>query len=205
MSTTAENDLAYLKSLAEAGVQAPLIGGRYLLLWGGLSVIATLVHGSIIAGFLPVPAAMIGFVWLVYGVVGGAVSSFLGRGLASKPGATSTANRVSRAAWMAVAFGIVGYVLALALWTSLFDAPVILFDSILTIAFFGYGFAFSVTAALSGLKWLYLPALLSGLAAIVSPLLFGTALLYFASAGAIFLSAVIPGLIMVMREPKATV
>ena len=49
MSAHAEQDIAWLKSLAESGAQAPLIGGRYLLLWGGLSVLATLAHGLVIA------------------------------------------------------------------------------------------------------------------------------------------------------------
>lgn len=202
-TNSAQNDLAYLKSLAEAGANAPLIGGRYLLVWGGLSVIATIAHGLVLTGTLPLEPPYIGVIWMIYGVVGGAASAFLGRGLAGKPGAMSTANRVSRAAWTSVGLGIFAYVLALVLWVSVFQAPVLLFDSILTIAFFGYGFAFSVTASLSGRRWLYGPALLSGLAAIVTPVFYGTAELYFLSAAAIAVSAVVPGFVMVMREPKA--
>ena len=201
MSAHAEQDIAWLKSLAESGAQAPLIGGRYLVLWGGLSVLATLAHGLVIAGLLPVPMTSVGFIWLVYGIVGGAASRLIGSGLADKPGATSAANRVSRAAWTTVGFGIFGYVLAIVLWTSAFGAPVLLFDSILTIAFFGYAFAFSVTAALSGRKWLYGPALLSGLAAMATPVLYGSAALYFAASAVILVSAVLPGVSMMMREP----
>ena len=167
MSANAEQDLAWLKSLAESGAEAPLIGGRFLLLWGGLSVLATFAHGLVIAGALPFPPESVGFIWLVYGIVGGVSSRLIGAGLGAKPGAASAANRVSRAAWTSVGFGIFGYVLAILAWTSLFGAPVLLFDSILTIAFLGYAFAFSVTASLSGLRWLYGPALLSALAAMV--------------------------------------
>lgn len=198
----AHEDLAYLKSLAESGANAPLIGGRYLLLWGGLSVLATIAHGLVLEGTLPLATRNVGVIWMVYGLVGGVTSAFLGRGLAGKPGARSAANRVSRAAWMTVGIGIFAYVLSLVLWTAVFNTPVVLFDSILTIAFFGYGFAFSVTAALSGLRWLYGPALLSGLAAIITPVLYGTSELYFLSAAAIALSAVLPGLKMIAHEPK---
>lgn len=201
MSAHAEQDIAWLKSLAESGAQAPLVGGRYLLLWGGLSVLATFAHGLVVAGLLPVPMASVGFIWLVYGIVGGVTSRFIGNGLGDKPGAASAANRVSRAAWTTVGFGIFGYVLAIVLWTSAFGAPVLLFDSILTIAFFGYAFAFSVTAALSGLKWLYGPALLSGLAAMATPVLYGSAALYFGASLVILVSAVLPGAAMMMREP----
>lgn len=201
MNAHAEQDIAWLKSLAESGAQAPLVGGRYLLLWGGLSVLATFAHGLVVAGLLPVPVASVGFIWLVYGIVGGVASRFIGNGLADKPGAASAANRVSRAAWTTVAFGIFGYVLAIVLWTSAFGAPVLLFDSILTIAFFGYAFAFSVTAALSGLKWLYGPALLSGLAAMATPVLYGSAALYFAASVTVLVAAVVPGILLMMREP----
>ncbi|MCF8880177.1 hypothetical protein L5876_10150 [Hyphobacterium sp. SN044] len=201
MNAHAEQDIAWLKSLAESGAQAPLIGGRYLLLWGGLSVLATFAHGLVVAGLLPVPMASVGFIWLVYGIAGGVASRLIGSGLGDKPGATSAANRVSRAAWTTVGFGIFGYVLAIVLWTSAFGAPVLLFDSILTIAFFGYAFAFSVTAALSGLKWLYGPALLSGLAAMATPVLYGSAALYFGASAVILTAAVLPGAAMMMREP----
>lgn len=201
MSAHTEQDIAWLRSLAESGAQAPLIGGRYLVLWGGLSVLATLAHGLVVAGALPVPMASVGFIWLVYGIVGGVASSLIGNGLGDKPGATSAANRVSRAAWTTVGFGIFGYVLAIVLWTAAFGAPVLLFDSILTIAFFGYAFAFSVTAALSGLKWLYGPALLSGLAAMATPVLYGSATLYFGTSAVILAAAVVPGAVLMMREP----
>lgn len=205
MSDTAEQDLAWLKSIAESGAGAPLIGGRYLLLWGGLSVLATLAHGLVLAGIVPVPVAGVGVIWLIYGIVGGVASRLIGSGLSEKPGATSAANRVARAAWTTVGFGIFGYVLAILLWTSLFGAPVVLFDSILTIAFFGYAFAFSVTAALSGRKWLYGPALLSGLAAMATPVLYGSATLYFAASAVILVTAVIPGIAMMVREPGKAV
>lgn len=201
MSADTEQDIAWLKSLAEAGARAPLIGGRYLVLWGGLSVFATLAHGLVIARLLPVPVASVGLIWLVYGIVGGVASRLIGGGLADKPGAASAANRVSRAAWTTVGFGIFGYLLAIVLWTSAFGAPVLLFDSILTIALFGYAFAFSVTAALSGSKWLYGPALLSGLAAMATPVLYGGAVLYFSASAVILVSAVLPGAAMMMREP----
>lgn len=203
MNADVRNDLDRLISIAESGARAPLIGGRYLLLWGGLSALACLAHGAVIEGWLPLDLRNVGLVWLIYGVVGGTVSAFLGRGLAAKPGAASAGNRVARAAWTAVALGIFAYVMAILAWTLFFGAPVLLFDSILTIAFFGYAFAFAVTAALAGQNWLYLPSALSIAAAAVTPLLYGSSALYFVSAGGIAAAAILPGLVMVSREPKA--
>ena len=34
------DDLAYVRDLAEAGQKAPLLGGRFLILWGALTTLA---------------------------------------------------------------------------------------------------------------------------------------------------------------------
>ncbi len=41
-------DLAYARTLAEEGRNAPLLGGAYLLFWGALNSIAFFAHWAVI-------------------------------------------------------------------------------------------------------------------------------------------------------------
>lgn len=198
-----ESDIAYMRGLAEAGERAPLIGGRFLLIWGGLAAVACLVHWAILSGLAGLPQDALGAVWAVYGVSGGVLMLVFGRGLRQKPGARSIGNRVNRAAWMSVGLGIVLYVAGVAFSVTALDASPVLFDSILTIALFGYSIAFSVTAALSAQKWLFGPAWMSIAGAALSPAFYGRPELYLLVSAIIVFAAVIPALRLIRSEPKA--
>jgi len=200
-----KSDIAYMRDLAEAGEQAPLIGGRFLVIWGGLSSIACIIHWALLAGHLPITQWALPAVWAGNGLVGMILTSFMARGLSHKPGARSIGNRASRAAWQFVGIGIVFYVFGIAVSVSALDAEPILFDSILTVALFGYAIAFSVTAALSGQKWLYGPAWMSIAGAALSPAFYGRPELYLLCAAIIFFAALVPGVRMMRNEPKALV
>tara|TARA_R110002073_G_scaffold71508_1_gene175552 strand:+ start:5649 stop:6269 length:621 start_codon:yes stop_codon:yes gene_type:complete len=200
-----ESDIAYMRDLAEAGEQSPLIGGRFLLIWSGLASIACVIHWAILAGHLPYAPWSLPALWAGYGIVGMTLTTLLSRGLSRKPGARSIGNRASRAAWQFVGIGIVLYVVGIAVSVTALDASPILFDSILTIALFGYAIAFSVTAALSGQKWLYGPAWMSIAGAALSPAFYGRAELYLLVAAIIVFAALIPGARMMRNEPKAIV
>lgn len=203
--TDLESDIAYMRDLAESGERAPLIGGRFLLIWGGLATLACLAHWAILTGLTGLPNQALPALWAGYGVTGGVLMLVFGRGLARKPGARSIGNRVNRAAWCAVGLGIVLYVAGVAVSITALDAPIFLFDSILTVALFGYSVAFSVTAALSGQKWLFGPAWMSIAGAALSPAFFGRPELYLLVAAIIFFAAVIPAFRMIRNEPKAIV
>ncbi|MEE2565624.1 hypothetical protein [Hyphobacterium marinum] len=200
-----ESDIAYMRGLAESGERAPLIGGRYLLIWGGLAALACLAHWSILTGLAGLPDIALPVLWAGYGMTGGILVAVFGRGLGRKPGARSIGNRVNRAAWVSVGLGIVLYVVGVAVSITALDAPIFLYDTILTVALFGYSIAFSVTASLSGQKWLFGPAWMSIAGAALSPAFLGKPELYLLAAGIIFFAAVIPAFRMIRNEPKAIV
>lgn len=200
MTNTSDTDLDYLKSVAESGTNAALIGGQFLIYWGSLTVIATLAHWAILSGTLPVEPQYVGAVWLVYGVVGVIGQAVLKQTMTNKSGAGSIGNRVNRAAWRYVGIGVAVYVAGIIFSVTALDAPSLLFDSILSIAFFGYAFAFAVTAAVSQEKWLYGPSWISIAAAGLLPAFYGRAELYLIAAAVILFAAVLPGLRMMAKE-----
>ncbi|WP_421788419.1 hypothetical protein [Hyphobacterium sp.] len=203
MSQAQPSDLDYLRRMAESGEQAPLIGGRFLVIWGGLAVIACIAHWAIMAQAVPVATPYVGAVWLVYGVTGLLLTAIFCRGLMRKPGSGSIGNRVNRTTWRSVGIGIGLYVAGVVFSVSALDASPVLFDSILTIALFGYAIAFSVTAALSPEKWLYGPAWISIAGAALSPAFYGRPELYLLVAAIIVFAAVLPGFRQMSREPGA--
>jgi len=136
-------------------------------------------------------------------LIGMTLTSLLARGLSRKPGARSIGNRASRAAWQFVGVGIVFYVIGIAFSVSALDAEPFLFDSILTVALFGYAIAFSVTAAMSGQKWLYGASWMSIAGAAISPAFYGKPELYLLVSSIILFAAVLPGIRLMVREPKA--
>jgi hypothetical protein len=201
MTDTNKPDLNYLRSVAESGEQAPLIGGRFLVIWGGLGIIACIAHWAIMAQFVPVEPQYVGAVWLIYGVAGLLLTAVACRGLRLKPGSGSVANRVNSVAWRSVGLGTGFYVAGVIFSVTALDASPVLFDSILTIAFFGYAIAFAVTAAISSEKWLFGPAWMSIAGAALSPAFYGRPELYLLAATIILFAAVLPGFRLMSREP----
>jgi hypothetical protein len=201
MNESSQSDLDYLRDVAESGARAPLVGGRFLLIWSGLGILACLAHWSILTGVLPLERPMLGAVWMGYGVLGMAATFLASRGMAGKPGLGSIGNRVNRVAWQYVGTGIGLYFAGVIISVTALDASPLLFDSILTIAFFGYAIAFAVTAALSSEKWLYGPAWMSIAGAALSPAFYGRPELYLLAAAIILFAAVLPGFRMMRKEP----
>ncbi len=202
MNDTSQTDLDYLRSVAESGQNAPLIGGRFLVIWGGLAILACITHWAIVADQVGIAAQYVGAVWLIFGITGTTLQALASRGMARKPGGGSVGNRVSRTIWRFVGLGTVLYVGGIIISVTALDASPVLFDSILTISLFGYALAFSVTAALSGEKWLYGPAWMSMAGAGLSPAFYGRAELYLMIATVILFAAVIPGFRMMGKEPR---
>lgn len=201
MTDSSNADLDYLRNVAAAGENAPLVGGRFLVMWGGLGVIACIAHWAILAGVVPIEPNFVGAVWAVYGVTGMILNGLASRGLSRKPGIGSVGNRVSRVAWQSVGLGIGIYLAGVVFSVTALDARPVLFDSILTIALFGYAVAFAVTAALSSEKWLYGPAWMSIAGAGLSPAFYGRSELYLLVAAIILFAAVVPGIRLIRREP----
>jgi hypothetical protein len=199
-------DLAELRDIAAAGRQAPLLGGRFFVWWGSLAAVAMLAHWMILTGRTGLEPAMVGFVWMTYGIIGGIGSGFLSKGIARKPGLGTVNNRGERAVWIAVSFAIFAYAIG-AVVANVFNGfqadKRLLFDTIPLVAFAGYGISFHVTAALGGPRWMSWLAPIAWLTAGGGLYLVGTPGLYLYSAALVLILAVLPGILLLRQEPAA--
>jgi len=196
-------DLEFLRDVAASGQQAPSLSGRFFVWWGGLAAPALLAHWSIMTGLIGVPGEFVGFVWLVYGVVGMIGSGLLGRSLRGKPGRGAVNNRGEAAAWRGVTWMIAAYAIGAVAANLLGRGHPILFDTIPLVAFAGYGLSFHVSAQLGGARWMQGAAVLAWLASGVGLSLTGTPDLYLFAAAAVAVLAIIPGIVLLRGEPSA--
>lgn len=98
MSSSIE-DLARLRAIAEEGRSAPLLGGWYLIVWGGAISAALLANWAIDARLLPWPQYSLALLWFGLTGAAAAVSALLGRRKQRGPGAHAIGNKVERTVW----------------------------------------------------------------------------------------------------------
>ena len=71
MNTNLADDLAYVRSVAEAGDTAPSMNGRFTLWWSLLLTLTLLIHFTVASGFIPgVDLRWIGLAWAAFGIIG---------------------------------------------------------------------------------------------------------------------------------------
>ncbi|WP_375283883.1 hypothetical protein [Marinicauda pacifica] len=200
--TQAQADLAFVRAMTERASRAPLLGGRFLLLWGGLLTLTYLAHFTILSELAGVPVWAISIIWPAFGVLGFAGTVILSRGMGRKPGVSSIGNVVEREIWKGAGLGIFIFVAGVVVAVTALGRNIILFDLIAAVALALYGAAFLATSAASGLTWMRIPAWASFAFAACVPLLAGTAVLYLALSAVILLVAVLPGLRLLLNEPE---
>lgn len=199
------SELAYVRSLAEEGATAPLLGGFYYVLWGGLMGLASLIVYAFAAGLLPAVPAGFFAPWIVAGVIGWVLSFAWGRKLDGKPGALTLGNKTAQSVWLAV--GLFMTVLWFGLlfvhddFTQYGVPDYFLFSFMFPVAFGVYGVAFFATATASKLPWLRWCAYLSWGFSVLSLFLLGSAHQLLAGGVGCFLTAVLPGVLLMRREP----
>lgn len=205
-------DLAYVRDVAEQGRSAPLLSGPFFLIWGGLAVVALLVHWATLQGMIAaLTQDRIGLIWMSYGIIGSVFSAFAGRATRRKPGARSIANRVSANVWMANAAMIFTYAIAMAASVAVAGAADTLdrstlalrFDTILPLSFGGYAVAFYVTGQMGDVRWMSWASGASLLATAVCVFLLGQPALYLFAAVFVTLVVVIPGALLARQQPAA--
>ncbi|MBB4657918.1 hypothetical protein [Parvularcula dongshanensis] len=201
MTQTTQDDLAYLRAVTDAARSPVLLGGRFLVMWGGFLATAYTAQWAILSGVAGVGSGWIAAVWLAFGVGTGTGMAVLTRGIRRKPGRGSAAATVESTAWSGAGFAIFAYAGSLIVAFATGNASPLLFDTIAGVAFALYGTAFLVTAAAARQRWMRAFAVLSFAGAAVVPWLAGRPLLYLVSAFFILAVAVTPGLILIRREP----
>ncbi len=206
MTPSMTSDLAYLKDLAEAGQNAPLLGGRFLAWWGGLASVAYVGHFLIASGFAGLEPVAFAYMWSGFMLLGLAGQFLMARSFpASKPGAASTGNKVSQTIWMAG--GIVLFA---------FFAGVIIKSILQGQADIGFVWSVPLVLAVYGLSQLTAgllanarPLILAGWGAIigvgVAAIFTGSNAIWIVGAVTAALTVFLPGLILMRGEPAETV
>jgi len=96
-----EQDVAYLKELAEAGVKGVPGGGEYHLVWGVVVALGLGLTYGAVNGVLPIDRTTLTFCWSGLIAAGWAVTFFLSRGMGAKPEGLRFANRLVAVTWLA--------------------------------------------------------------------------------------------------------
>ena len=196
-------DRAYVRDMARAGAEAPLLGGRMSLWWGGLAALALLGHWAILTGRAGLDMSALGFLWAGFGVVGGLGSVMLAATLKRKPGQGSAANRAEKATWTATAVAIFAYAIGAAVAVAADRAPLVVFDTIPLVALAVFAVSFRTVGVLAGQVWMSAAAAASALAALVGVWFVGTSALYLYLAAVTGALTIMSGVIQLTREPAA--
>ncbi len=196
-------DIDYIKSLAEAGRDAPILGGRIGLMWSVLACITLFIHYLALTGTGPVPINRIGLVWMTFGIVGTIASVILSRSLYEKPGLSSIKNRLAQALWTGNNILIFVYALAAGVSASLGRVSFAIMDTILPLAFGLYALTAYVLYKVGGEKSGRLQGMISILLVPVSLYFQGDPVLYLIAIAGILLTQIIPNILYMTREPGA--
>jgi len=197
----AQEDLRYVRQLAESGAHAPLLGGRFMTWWGLLLAVAYVAHHFALAGRLGHGESIFGIIWIGFSVLGVVGQLVLARSMPAKAGAGSAANRASRTVWIAAAASIGSMVIGSAVAASTGAGPAT-FDWIVPVAFSVYACALIVTGSLAKNR----VTLAAGFGAVIMVGLFTALILspdrYLLAAAGIALTVLLPGLILLRAEPR---
>jgi hypothetical protein len=194
-----QEDLRYVRQLAESGAHAPLLGGRFMAWWGLLLTTAYVLQHFALHGALGGGGKPFGMIWGAFGLLGGLGQFVLARSIAGGSGAGSAGNRASRPVWTAAAAAILAVGTGLAIASNGRIGPST-FDGIVPVAFAAYACALTVTGALARSK----VASTAGAGAVVMVGAFAAALSspdrYLLASAGVFLTVLLPGLLLLRVE-----
>lgn len=194
-------DLRYVRRLAESGAHAPLLGGRFMAWWGVLLTSAYIAHHLALAGTIGDGGMAFPLIWGSFGILGLAGQLLLARSMPGKAGAGSAGNRASRVAWCSAALAIASMVGGATVAATSGAGPAT-FDWIVPVAFAVYACALLVTGALAKSR----VAMIAGAGAIAMVGLYAALIhspdRYLLAAAGIFLTVLVPGLLLLKAEPR---
>jgi len=200
-------DIDYLRTLAEAGETAPLLGGRFLMWWGGLLALAYTGHYLIATGFAGLPFSALNILWFGFIVVAlGGFFLMLAKMRGTLPGSGSVGNRVEKEVWKIAGMTIGAvYVSLIAKGVLSGTVPVAGFSWGLVVVLALYTVALSISGAMAGNKIMSTAGYGAMLFTAATVLTIGHAEIYLISALAMALTVFLPGLLLIRAEPSQTV
>jgi hypothetical protein len=198
---TIDEDLRYVRQIAESGAQAPLLGGRFMAWWGLLLTTAYILHHLALSGRIGNGTTIFPIIWLGFSVIGLGGQMALARSMPAKAGGGSAANRASRRAWLAAACAITAMVIGSALAARSGAGPAT-FDWVVPVGFATYACALIVTGSLARDR----VTTLAGAGAVIMVGIFTALILshdrYLVAAGGVFVTVFLPGLLLLRSEPR---
>ena len=196
-------NIDFVKTLAEEGRNAPLLGGWIGLWWGFLLIATLFVHYLALIGKGPLAIEMIGLAWVSFGIIGGIGSVVLGRRLQKQPGASSMINRVATALWTGNTILLFTYGISAGFSAGLGHISFEIMDTMMPLAFGLYGLTAFVLTRIGGARWQLIPALISLAFVPFSLFLLGKPELYLLAIVVVLCTIIIPDIIHIRNEPKA--
>lgn len=204
-TTSSRDDLDYLRDLAEAGDQAPLLSGRFLAWWGGVITIAYGLHYAIASGLTGFAPESVGIMWAITMVIalGGyfTLGAMFPRG---KPGTGSAGNRAD-IVWMAGGLSIFAFFVGTIPAVVMGSLPPSTMNLSLPLVFSVYACGLLTTGALAGNTIMKVAAFLAIACVALTSFLAASTTVYLAAAFGVFLSVFLPGLALLRAEPRSTV
>ena len=193
-------DLNYARTLAEEGRQAPLIGGAYLVMFG--LMLGACYAGQYAALTGAMPLQYLGPMWLMFGVAAFVGVMLLRGRTRAMPGGASIANRADRVVWQGVTAAILAVVIGSILRTVL-TADTTAPNVIMAAGFGLYGVVLYSTSCLSNAKWLRGFAFVAFLVSAGLWFFMDEPWAYVLASAASIVVLLIPGLVMMRREPTS--
>ena len=203
--TSLHEDIAYVRDLAEAGQQAPLLGGRFLAFWGALTTMAYFLHYSIAADLFGWPDIANAWLWGGFIVIFVIAQSLLVYTIRNKPGGNSAGNRAEATVWMAGGFALFAYFGTLIAKSFATGTPAPGFETSLPLVFAIYGTGLITSGVMANTKALtYAGA--GAFAMIAAAIWFeGSTEIWAVASLGMFLTVLLPGLVLIRNEPKSVV
>lgn len=191
---TIKDDVSFLRNLAEAGQDAPLAMGPYLIAGGGWFGVASLVIGLIESRIIPGNASLMATVGL-----GGLLGFFLTLFLLLRRDRGQVQNLINEtlsATWSAMGWGIFLFFVAITL-AAIQTGEEPLLNSISLVVLTLYAVAWKISASVSRQAWMNIIVALTALSLLIVSLSVGSNYQWLAYAAALFLSGVAPGIYLV--------
>ncbi|HEX8471769.1 MAG TPA: hypothetical protein VF633_11715 [Brevundimonas sp.] len=196
-------DIAWIRSLAEEGSNAPLGGGRVLLAAGLIYGAASLFQWASIENLVPFSPRQANLGWGVATILFLAFTLIDRVFLCPPTGVKTAANRAARAAWSCVGAGIfAGIASMVAVSWRLEDAGYGLLWLLPSMVMVFYGLGWGVSAAMIRSQRLVWLSVASFVSAPLLALMTGTAQQLLAYAACLFLLMAVPGFLL-MRAASA--
>ena len=193
-------DLSFLRNLAEAGQDAPLTMGPYLIAGGGWFGLASLVIGLAQIGAIPSGVNAVLWQSMLIAFVGFAVTLFLlirrERGRVQ-----NTTNNTLGAAWSAAGSGIFFFAVAIFIVAARTGEGYLL-NSISLVVLTLYAVAWKLSAVVSRKPWMNGIVFLTVVSLLTVAASIGSMFSWLAYAAALLLSAVLPGFYLVSLARK---